>query len=115
MKCRKCNSKNTRVICTDHFLNFTKRYCRCLDCGINYRTIEHYEIQKPGPQKGSIRTGNSAKGSSHGSAILTEKNVIQIRRLHQEGKTYKVIAEKYGISASYISRIVNYKAWKHLK
>jgi hypothetical protein len=114
MKCRQCNSKNTRVTCTDHFDTFTKRYCRCLDCNSRFRTVEHYEKPKPGPLKGLPRGGNIAKGSAHGSAILTEKNIFQIRNLYQEGKTYKVIAEKYGISTSYVSKIVNLKAWKHL-
>jgi DNA-binding CsgD family transcriptional regulator len=114
MKCRTCNSSNTRVTCTDHFPTFTKRYCRCLDCGTKYRTVEHYENPKPGPPKGSTRGGNIARGSAHGAAVLTEKDVLQIRRLHQEGKTYKVIAQKYGISVPYVSKLVKFKSWKHL-
>ena len=114
MKCRNCDSKNTRVTCTDHFLTQTKRYCRCLDCGAKYQTIEQYAKPKPGPPKGKSRPGNIARGSRHGSAIFTEEDVLGMRSLHRQGKTYKEISSIYGVSASYISKIVNYKQWKHV-
>lgn len=114
MKCRKCSSKNTRVTCTDHYEKLTKRYCRCLDCGEKFRTVEAYEISKPGPPKGRPRPGNVARGSAHGAAIFTEADILAMRKLHHEGKTLKQIAEKYGVDSSYISKIVNYKHWKHV-
>jgi len=114
MKCPHCHSKNTRVICTNHFKRYTKRYCRCLDCNSKYRTVEKYESRRPGPPKGTLRSGKIACGSNHGSAVLTEKNVVHIRRLYAWGMTLKVIAQKYGMSTSYISRIINYKAWTHV-
>jgi hypothetical protein len=114
MKCRKCSSKNTRVTCTDHFEKTTKRYCRCLDCGEKFRTVEMYECGKPGPPKGRPRPGNVARGSAHGAAIFTEADILAMRKLHHEGKTLKQIAEKYGVGSSYISKIVNYKHWKHV-
>jgi hypothetical protein len=114
MKCRKCSSKNTRVTCTDHFEKTTKRYCRCLDCGEKFRTVEMYECGKPGPPKGRPRPGNIARGSAHGAAIFTEADILAMRKLHHEGKTLKQIAEKYGVGSSYISKIVNYKHWKHV-
>jgi len=114
MRCRSCSSSNTRVTCTEHHGNETKRYCRCLDCGAKYRTIERYEQPKPGPAKGGRRPGIVARGSSHGMSILTEENVLDIRKMHRNGKTYKQISEVYGMSSSYISKIVNYKQWKHV-
>ena len=114
MICPSCSSKHTRVTCTNHFSGFTKRYCRCLSCNITYRTVEKYESAKPGPPKGRPRPGNIARGSQHGSAILTEKNVLQIRRMHTWGITLQVIADKYGMSTSYISRIINRKVWTHI-
>ncbi|NBX52016.1 hypothetical protein EBT25_19290 [bacterium] len=114
MRCRACSSKNTRVTCTDHFSKDTRRYCRCLDCGERFVTIEKYAIPKPGPQKGVPRRGVIAKGSDHGSSFLTDENILEIRKMHAEGKTYKKISEKFGISPSYISRIVTKKLWKHL-
>lgn len=114
MKCRKCSSKNTRVTCTEHRDKVTKRYCRCLDCGEKFRTIEMYEIGKPGPPKGRPRPGIIARGSSHGSSVFTEEDIVAMRQLHREGKTLKEIAEKYGVTASYVSRIVRYLQWKHV-
>jgi len=114
MKCRTCDSKNTRVICTEHYLNQTKRYCRCLDCGIKFRTIEQYEVLKPGPPKGVSRPGNIARGSQHGSSIFTEQDIVNMRLMHNQGNTLSVIATRYGISPSYTSKIVNRKAWTHV-
>jgi hypothetical protein len=45
---------------------------------------------------------------------LTEKNVLHIRRMHAWGITLQVIASKYGMSTSYISRIINRKVWTHI-
>ena len=114
MNCPVCSSKHTRVTCTKHFKGFTKRYCRCLSCNAKYRTVEKYEGAKPGPVKGTPRPGKVARGSEHGSAILTEKNVLHMRRMHAWGMTLQVIADKYGMSTSYISRIINRKVWTHI-
>ena len=114
MNCPVCSSKHTRVTCTNHFKGFTKRYCRCLSCDAKYRTVEKYEVAKRGPVKGVPRPGNIARGAENGNAVLTEKNVLHIRRMHARGFTHQVIADKYGMSISYISRIVNRKAWIHI-
>jgi hypothetical protein len=73
-----------------------------------------YECGKPGPPKGQPRPGHIARGSSHGSSIFTEKDIVAMRQLHREGKTLKQISEKYGVGSSYVSKIVNYKQWKHV-
>ena len=56
MKCPKCNSKETRVSCTENHEDFTKRYCRCLNCKARFRTTEKYlnTIENPGRKKGSF-------------------------------------------------------------
>lgn len=55
MKCPECKSKKTRVSSTDaHPIeDFTKRYCKCLSCGISFTTIEKYSNTpgKPGRKK----------------------------------------------------------------
>lgn len=114
MLCRNCTSKNTRVTCTDKYETYTKRYCRCLDCGAKFRTVEKYEFPKPGPQKNYSRPGKVARGSNHGMSILTEENVLEMRQLHRNGWTLQELKDKFGISSSYISRIVNYKQWTHV-
>lgn len=71
-------------------------------------------MAKPGPPKGQPRPGNIARGENHGSAILTDENVLHMRRMNEWGYTHKAIADKYGFSTSYISRIVNRKVWTHI-
>ena len=107
MKCRACSSKNTRVTCTDHFDDLTKRYIRCLDCGTKFRTVERYEQLKPGPKKGYHRPGIVARGSAPGSAIFTENDILEMRNLHKKGTTLKELSVKYGVGTSYVSKIVN--------
>lgn len=114
MLCRSCSSKNTRVTCTEKYDTYTKRYCRCLDCGHRFRTVEKYEFQKPGPAKGYSRPGRIARGSSHGSSVLTEANVLEMRQLHRSGWTLQELKDKYGVGSSYISKICNYKQWTHV-
>jgi len=62
MKCPECNSKKTRVSSTDpHPLkDFTKRYCKCLDCGACFTTIEKYAntAHNPGRKKNSFILNN---------------------------------------------------------
>lgn len=114
MRCRNCNSKNTRVTCTDHFDKFTKRYCRCLDCDAKFRTVEQYENPKPGPALGKSRSGKIARGESHGFAVFKEQDIRMMRLLYEQGHTLQQIADKYGTSAAYTSKIVNRKAWTHV-
>ena len=114
MNCPVCFSKQTRVTCTNHFKGLTKRYCRCLACNAKYRTIERYELAKPGPPKGYNRPGKIARGEEHGSAILTNENVLHMRKMYLWGHTLHDISVRFGISTSYISRIVNRKVWTHI-
>ena len=56
MQCPECKSKETRVSCTEDHGDFTKRYCRCLNCKTRFRTTEKYinTIENPGRKKGSF-------------------------------------------------------------
>ena len=60
MKCPKCDSKETRVSCTEHKKEFTKRYCHCLECKYKFRTKETYtdKIGNPGLVKDSFILNN---------------------------------------------------------
>ena len=109
MKCPNCKSTNTRVTCTQHQNNETKRYCRCLDCKKRYITIETYlaPVRKVHPRQ-------IKRGEDNNFAVLTEQNVRDIRQLAKEN-TYEVIAKKYGIHKATVYRIVNFKRWSHVK
>ena len=115
MKCRFCNSTNTRATCTQHKGNETWRYCRCLDCGFRYKTIETYAVPKRGavpevPQHVNCK----AKGEQVGTSVLTTENVLEIRRLASENQTYVTIAKKFGIHKDSVYRIVKRKYWSHV-
>lgn len=56
-----------------------------------------------------------AKGENHGSAKLTEKQVLEIRQKYSTGNyTQKELAEHYGVFNTLISRITLRKIWKHI-
>lgn len=114
MKCRWCGSTDTKVVSTDHHKDETKRYCRCYSCGTTYRTIEVYEQQKPGPKGPSKLPHYGKMGEKNHNAVMTEQDIKEIRRLRREGINLSVIAIRYGLSRSTISRIVNRKAWSHV-
>jgi hypothetical protein len=62
-------------------------------------------------QKG--RSG-SAKGELHGKARLTEAAVKEIRALHSQGLSYRVLARQYAMSRSGIAHIVQGRNWSHV-
>jgi transcriptional regulator NrdR family protein len=113
MRCRSCKSSNTRVTVTEHKVNETWRYCRCLDCKSRYKTIEKYSKPK---SKISLRSQETQfkQGETNPSSVLTEANVIALRKLVMEGKTYVEIAEKFGIHRDTVYRIANRKLWSHV-
>jgi transcriptional regulator NrdR family protein len=115
MKCRYCNSTNTRATCTQHKGNETWRYCRCLDCNVRYKTIETYAILKCGAVPGVKQNINRRiKGEQNGAAVLTEANVLEIRRLAFENEKYMSIAKRFGIHKDTVYRIVKRKLWSHV-
>lgn len=107
MKCRSCSSSNTRVTCTGHYETHTKRYCRCLDCGEKFRTVERYEVAKPIPLEPKV-----LQGCNNPNSKLTPHQVKLIRHLNQQGRSNAQIALKLGVNRSTICRIVNYKTYK---
>ena len=55
------------------------------------------------------------KGEDHGSAKLTEKQVIKIRKKYKTGRyTQKKLGEMYGITNANVSEICSKKSWKHI-
>lgn len=54
-------------------------------------------------------------GETINTAKLSDRNIPEIRRLANCGKTKKEIAVQFDIHPSQIGRIVNKKAWDHIK
>lgn len=54
-------------------------------------------------------------GEHNGSSKVSEKDVIQIRKLYEnDGVTQMQLADKYGITNGTVSEIVLRKTWKHI-
>jgi hypothetical protein len=56
-----------------------------------------------------------ARGERHGRAKLTETDVVEIRRLAQQGVSQRVIGERFGVHASTVGFIARGEHWTHLK
>jgi hypothetical protein len=56
----------------------------------------------------------SSRGSNHPMAMLTEENVLAMRREYKEGKTQRELQVKYGMSKSQINRIIAHQSWVHI-
>jgi hypothetical protein len=55
-----------------------------------------------------------ARGERHGSARLTEAQILEAARLSIEGLTTRQLATRYGVSSSTIVRALNGTRWQHL-
>lgn len=54
-------------------------------------------------------------GEKHPISKLTRPDIIKIRKYYSQGKvTQRYMAEYFGVSYQLISKIVNFKAWKHI-
>ncbi len=59
------------------------------------------------------RNGDQRGENNHRSR-LTENLVLQIRKLHSEGKTHRELSTLFNVEQNTISRIVNRKRWNHI-
>lgn len=55
-----------------------------------------------------------ARGEYHGSARLTERQVLEIRAWADKGWLQKHLADAFGVSDASISKVVRHKLWRHL-
>lgn len=57
-----------------------------------------------------------ARGEENGNSKLTEKEVLEIRRLFASGKYRKIeLSRKFGVDHKLIERIINREIWVHIK
>lgn len=54
------------------------------------------------------------KGECNGRAILTEKDVVKIRKLYEQGVQKYKIAKKYNRGWSTIHNVIERNTWKHI-
>ena len=58
--------------------------------------------------------GRLNKGSNVFASRLTEKDVLEIRKLEESGKSVKALSEIYCVSLRTIYLIINRQSWRHL-
>jgi len=56
----------------------------------------------------------TARGELHGSARLTEAQVLEIRRLFLDGGDRHEIAARFGVSLGAVDKIHHRRTWRHL-
>lgn len=57
-----------------------------------------------------------ARGSRHGAAKLTEKDVREIRRRYAKGgETFATLATTFRVSPQTVSGIVHLRSWVHVE
>ena len=54
------------------------------------------------------------KGEESYQSKLKTKDIIKIRKLRQQGKTYQVIADKFNVSPPTIRDIITSRTWAHV-
>ncbi len=58
--------------------------------------------------------GVDNRGESNGRSKLTESDVMEIRKLRENGDSISAIAARFNIANSTVSGITNRKIWRHL-
>ncbi len=63
-----------------------------------------------------VKKGRQAflKGELHGEAKLNEKQVLEIRKMHEAGKSQYRLASIFNVSKRLIWNIVHRKSWVHI-
>lgn len=63
-----------------------------------------------------VSKGRQARGETSGNSILTEEQVRSMIQEYIPGRFgYRVLAQKYGVSAGHVARIIKGKLWKHIR
>lgn len=114
--CPECGSRRTRVSNTELKGFKVKRYIRCEDCGLRFRTLErHTEPKRPGtPNHPKKLTHQRNRGEANPAAWLTAADVIAIRAELARGVSQAAIARRYGMSSSHVCRIASRQIWRNV-
>lgn len=54
------------------------------------------------------------RGEEHSGAKLNEDQVLEIRRQHANGRSYRTLGREFGVSGTTIEAIVKRRSWKHV-
>jgi hypothetical protein len=67
-----------------------------------------------GNRADSVKHGTQVRGETTGTAVLTEKQVRDIRRRFANGENKTALAERFNAGWTTIARVVNNETWKHV-
>lgn len=59
--------------------------------------------------------GNRPKGENHGNAKLTNKDILDIRKMSIEGISHRNIAKKFSVTKTSVGDVLRGKLWKHVQ
>lgn len=89
-----------------HFPDRDKKNCRLDNLRWDSRKNNH---------KDKETHGTLPKGERHAGAKLTDSDVVTIRALRARGKTFRKIAEQFGVATMTAYRAAVGDSWSHLK
>lgn len=82
------------------------------------RTNNHYSNLRYGTTAENlsdmVKHGTSCRGEKNHNSKLKKEDVLNIRKLALEGEEQEVLAKKYGVKQTQISRIVHRQRWAHV-
>jgi len=109
--------KQTHVISYEQFVgNIPEGLCVCHTCD-NPGCVNPSHLFLATNEENSEdrnRKGRTLKGDKSPTAILTEKQVIRIKKMIEKGISNTHIGKKFGVTSWTISRIKCGKNWKHV-
>ncbi len=113
---KKC--KISRIVCLTYLpqLDKSKIYVNHIDGIKNNDCLSNLEWVTPGENTKHAYDNNlmSRVGERHNRAILNESDVIEIRKLYQNGLTQKEIGKKFKVSRNCIYSVLSGKNWSHV-
>lgn len=110
--CASCHDREHHPGAADHgTTTMYRRGCRCDPCTEAARAY-HRAWDARRPKSGKPQGGQ--RGEDASSGVLTEAQVLEIRRALHEGETNASLGRRYGVNASSISLIKLRKTWIHI-
>ena len=61
-----------------------------------------------------VERGRQTRGEDHWPAILTEREVLEIRERRSAGERLEYLGQAYGVSSGAVSAIVHRRSWRHI-
>jgi hypothetical protein len=89
---------------------------RCHSCHNKYDNIKPVITIKSKIKMSLAKIGNdnADRGSSHWATLITESDVIEIRKLADQGISRSSLQKRYRLSEPALRRIIKRQSWRHI-